>query len=96
MERIGLKQAIGALRSETKRIASRIGRGGTPVQVPDVSVEFQVELEKQWGSGGIRFSVVKLGGEASRALAVTCSLSLTNAGDSRRATGAERGRTVPE
>jgi Trypsin-co-occurring domain 2 len=78
MERIGLKEAIGALRSELSESILAAADEDLQFQVPDVSMEFQVELEKSaGGSGGIKFWVVELGGEASRTSTVTHSLSLS-------------------
>jgi len=78
MERIGLKEAIGALRSELSESILAAAGEDLRFQVDDVSMEFQVELEKSFeGSGGIKFWVVELGGKASRASTATNSVSLS-------------------
>jgi hypothetical protein len=78
MERIGLKEAIGALRSELSEAILAAAGEDLQFQVPDVSMEFQVEIEKSAGaSGGIRFWVVELGGEASRTSTNTHSLNFS-------------------
>ena len=78
MERIGLTEAISALRSELSESILAAAREDLRFQVNDITMEFQVEIEKAAsGSAGIKFWVVQLGGEASRTSTFTHSLSFS-------------------
>lgn len=98
MERIGLEEALSALRSELSDSILAAAGEDLRFQVEDVSMEFQVEIEKAAGaSGGIKFWVVELGGEASRTSTTTHSLNFSlkpvTADGKPVLTG---GRTVPD
>ena len=78
MERIGLKDAMSALRSELSESILAAAREDLRFQVDDISMQFQVEVERAVGvSGGIKFWVVQLGAEGSRTSTTTHTLSLT-------------------
>jgi hypothetical protein len=72
MERIGLADAIRALRAELRE-SVRAGAGeDLRFQVGEVELQFQVEIERsREGGGGIRFWVVELGGKTSQASTTT-------------------------
>lgn len=66
MERIGLREAIAALRGEL--IESIVAAQGERLrfEVGEVVMEFQVEVEQSVeGKGGIKFWVVEMGGGGS-------------------------------
>jgi len=67
MERIGLEEAIAALRQEL--IASIIASQGEGLrfEVGEVTMEFHVEVERGADTkGGIKFWVVELGGSGEK------------------------------
>ncbi len=67
MERVGLREAVGALRAELSE--SIVASAGEQLRfvVGELTLEFQVEVERTvGGGGGIRFWVVELGAKGSR------------------------------
>ena len=72
MERIGLKEAVGALRKElSDSITDAVGKE-LRFEVGGITLEFQVEVERTAeGKGGIKFWVVDLGGKLSQASTTT-------------------------
>lgn len=67
MERIGLKTAIEALRTElTESILTGIDQN-IRFEVGQITLEFQVEIEREMeGTSGIKFWVVEIGAKGSR------------------------------
>ena len=77
MERIGLKEAVGVLRKELSDSIKASSGEELRFKVGEVTLEFQVEVERAVeGSGGIKFWVVNLGSKASSASAVTHKITL--------------------
>lgn len=67
MERIGLREAIAALRQEICASIEDAQGESVRFQVGELTLQFQVEIERGVeGQSGIRFWVVDLGGKASR------------------------------
>jgi hypothetical protein len=67
MERIGLREAITALRAELTQSISDSEGEALRFEVGQAELEFQVEVERSAeGSSGIRFWVVDVGGKGSR------------------------------
>ncbi len=68
MERIGLADAIRALRSELSESVLAGAEEDLRFQVGEVELQFQVEVERSAvAKGGIRFWVVEAGGEGKHA-----------------------------
>src|SRR2546422_409778 len=77
MERIGLREAVTALRGELGESILAAAGEELPLEVGEITLDFQIELErKATGSGGIRFWVVAVGGEASKTSAITHSVKV--------------------
>jgi hypothetical protein len=67
MERVGLKEAIEALRTELSASILEAADKDLRFEVGEISMEFQFEVERAVeGSTGIKFWVVELGGKGSR------------------------------
>src|SRR4051794_41024361 len=78
MERIGLEDALSALRSELSEAILAAASEDLRFQVDDVSMQFQLEAERAGGvSGGIQFWVVELGAQASQKSTTTHILPFT-------------------
>ena len=76
MERLGLVEAIQALRQE---LSDAIQAGGSETlrfKVGEIELGFQVVVERL-AKGGVKFWVVELGGEASKAMTHTVRVPLT-------------------
>jgi len=72
MERIGLKDAIAALRTELGESILAASDEEFRFQVGEISLEFKVEVERTSEvSGGIKFWVVEAGGKGSLASTTT-------------------------
>jgi hypothetical protein len=77
MEPIGLKEAIRALRMELSESILAAGGEALRFEVGQISLEFQVEVERTVeGSGGLKFWVVELGGKGSRSLTNTHTITI--------------------
>lgn len=77
LSRIGLREAVDALRKELSESIVAAADEELRFQVGEVAFQFQFEVErKAEGSGGIRFWVVELGGTASRSSTVTHSITI--------------------
>lgn len=62
MRRIGLKEALSALRQELSEAILAAPNEWLRFQVDEVTLQFQVEVERTTeGGGGIKFWVVELG-----------------------------------
>ena len=67
MERIGLLEAVTALREELAESILAAANERLRFAVGEITLEFQVEVERTSGaSAGIKFWVVEVGGEHSR------------------------------
>lgn len=99
MERIGLKQAIEALRVELSDAIASSANEQLRFQVGPINLEFQVEIEHSAeASGGMKFWVVQLGGKGSRTstTAHTVSMSLTPVSQDSREPVLTGSAMVPE
>ena len=77
MERIGLKNAIGALREELSEAILAATNEDLKFQVGEITLEFQVEVElAAEGSGKVNFWVVEIGGSGSRTSSTTHKVSV--------------------
>lgn len=77
MERIGLKEAIGALREELSESILTATNETLQFQVGEIVLEFQVQME--WsvkGESKINFWVVDIGGSGSRNSSTTHSVRI--------------------
>ena len=67
MKRIGLKEAIGTLRAELSEAVLAAGDEKLRFEVGEITLEFQVEIERAGeASGKVNFWVVELGGSGSQ------------------------------
>lgn len=67
MERIGLKQAIAALRRELSESILASANEKLRFEVGEITLEIQVEVERSVeGTGGVSFWVVELGAQGAR------------------------------
>src|SRR5687767_6755699 len=77
MEQVGLTEAIGALRAD---LSSAIAAGvdeSLRFEVGEVTIEFEVALERsRGGEGGLNIWVLTLGGQASRSQTTTHRLTV--------------------
>jgi len=100
MERIGLKDAIGALRAELSESIMAASGEELRFQVGEISLEFKVEVERTVeGSGGIKFWVVEAGGKGSLASSTTHTVSIPLkpvTGDGQPVLTGGRSEVVPE
>jgi hypothetical protein len=77
MERIGLLEAVTALRTELAASILAAAAEQLRFAVGEITLEFQVEVERTAGvSAGIKFWVVELGGEGSRTSKTTHTVSI--------------------
>jgi hypothetical protein len=77
MSKVGLKEAIAALRLELAE-AARLGDGeAIKFEVPEVEMEFQVMVEDaNQTNGGVKFWVVEMGGNVSEKVSITHKLKV--------------------
>ena len=76
-ERIGLREAISALRTELSESILAAADESLRFAVGEMTLEFQVEVERARGaSGGINVWVVNLGAEGSRTRSVTHTVTV--------------------
>ena len=86
MDRIGLQEAVAALRQELSASIREGAEEELRFQVGEITLEFQVEIERTAGvKGGIKLWVVDVGGEASLSGRTThkVSVPLTPVGRNR-------------
>lgn len=77
MKKIGLKEAIGALRTELSEAMKDAANEQLRFEVGEINLEFQVELERAVeGSAGIKFYVVELGGKGSATTSTTHTVKI--------------------
>src|SRR5262249_43683374 len=77
MERIGLKDAIAALREELSEAVLAAANEKLRFQVGEISMEFKVEVERGVeGSAGIKFWVMELGAKGSLSSTHTHTLTI--------------------
>lgn len=66
-QRIGLKEAIGALRQELSEAIMASAQEQLRFEVGQISLEFQVEVERtKDGNGKLKFWVVEFGGKMAQ------------------------------
>jgi|SRR5271157_3526214 len=65
MERLGLAEAIQAVRQELADAIQRSGSETLRFEVGEIELGFEVVVERL-GKGGVKFWVVELGGEVSQ------------------------------
>jgi hypothetical protein len=77
MERIGLLEAVTALRTELAESILAAANEQIRFAVGEITLEFQVEVERTASaSAGIKFWVVEVGGEGSRTSTNTHTVSI--------------------
>ena len=77
MQRIGLKEALSALRQELSEAILAAPNEWLRFQVDEVTLQFQVEVERTTeGGGGIKFWVVELGGKHAATSTTTHTVTI--------------------
>ncbi len=77
MRRIGLKEALSALRQELSEAILAAPNEWLRFQVDEVTLQFQVEVERTTeGGGGIKFWVVELGGKRAATSTTTHTVTI--------------------
>ena len=77
MQRIGLQEAFAALRRELSEAILAAANESLRFQVDDITLQFQVEVERTTaGGGGIRFWVVELGGKHTATSTATHTVTI--------------------
>ena len=77
MERIGLKEAIAALRKELSESILASVNEKLRFEVGEITLEIQVEVERNIeASGGVSFWVVELGAQGSRTATSTHKITI--------------------
>jgi hypothetical protein len=78
MERIELRQALGALRAELSDSIMAAVDEKLHFEVGTIDLEFQVEVERTAeGSAGVKFWVLELGGKGSRTSTKTHAVTIS-------------------
>lgn len=77
MQRIGLKQALAALRHELYEAIRAAANEPLRFEVGEITLQFQVEVERTTeGEGGIQFWVVELGGKHAASSTTTHTVTI--------------------
>lgn len=77
MQRIGLKEVLAALRQELSESILAAANESLRFQVDEITLQFQVEVERTTGvGGGIKFWVVELGGKHAATSTVTHTVTI--------------------
>lgn len=77
MKRIGLTEAIMALRSELTESVRAAAREELRFEVGQITLELQIEVERSIeGGGGVKAWVVEIGGKGSRTLKNTHTVTI--------------------
>jgi hypothetical protein len=77
MNKVGLKEAIAALRVELGEAVLLGGEKSIKFEVPEVEMEFQVAVEESTQeTGGVKFWVVEMGGNVGEKVSMTHKLKV--------------------
>jgi len=77
MQRIGLKEALAALRQELGESILAAAHEWLRFEVGEITLQFQVEVERTTeGEGGIKFWVVELGGKRAATSTTTHTVTI--------------------
>ena len=77
MQRIGLKEALAALRQELSEAILAAADESLRFRVDEITLQFQMEVERTTeGEGGIKFWVVELGGKYAATSTTTHTVTI--------------------